>query len=296
MDDPYKTLNISRTATQSEIKKAYQKHILRCHPDRVKGGPEAKKKAEEQFKKIQSAYEILSDEQKRKEYDTFGRVGSQGAQGVHDFSQFFTDGQFGNIFDFGNFRGTTSFRTEDFQGAFGDVFGDAFGRKRRATQEVKVRLSLDELYNGITKKVCVNVRRDNARVAEFNVDVKPWYKSGTKFTYEGAGDATRTGYKDVVITVEEIRNPFFTRSGDDLEYVFRTGLKELVTMNKNVYLPGGRVYNLRWADVKVIGDFFVVKGMGMRRKKGGHGDLKVKVIVDVDVGTESMDRISRAVR
>lgn len=295
MEDPYKTLNIPRTASQSEIKKAYQQHVLRYHPDRVKGGLEAKKKAEEQFKKIQSAYEILGDEQKRKEYDTFGRVGAQGAHNVHDFSQFFTDGQFGNIFDFGNFKGS-SFRTNDFQGAFGDVFGDALGRKRKITQEVKLKLSLDELYNGVTKRVCVTVRRECARVAEFNVDVKPWYKSGTKFTYEGAGDATRSGYKDVVITIEEESNPFFKRNGDDLEYVFRTGLKDLVTLNKTVYLPGGRAYNLRWADVKAIGDFFAVRGMGMRKKKGGNGDLKVKVIVDVDIDRESMNRISHAVR
>lgn len=69
--DPYSVLGVSKSATQDEIKKAYRKLAMQYHPDKNKGD----KKAEDKFKEIGSAYEVLGDAKKRKEYDTFGGAG-----------------------------------------------------------------------------------------------------------------------------------------------------------------------------------------------------------------------------
>lgn len=119
----YETLGIKRNATENEIKKAYRKLARKYHPDLNPGD----KTAEEKFKQIQEAYDVLSDKEKRRQYDTFGHAafgtghgsgyshaGGRGAGGF-DFSQF----------DLENFG----------KGGFGDIFGDLFGRKGRPKQD-----------------------------------------------------------------------------------------------------------------------------------------------------------------
>lgn len=121
--DYYDVLGLKRTATENDIKKAYRKLARKYHPDL---NPKDKS-AEEKFKEIQEAYDVLSDKEKRRQYDTFGhaafgaRYGGTRAYGERsgptdfDFSQF----------DFGKFGG----------GGFGDIFSDIFGRKGRPKQD-----------------------------------------------------------------------------------------------------------------------------------------------------------------
>src|SRR3990167_5495060 len=78
MNDFYSTLGVSREATPEEIKKAYRKKALESHPDRNPDDP----KAEEQFKRISEAYEVLSDDNKRRVYDQYGEEGLKGAAGM----------------------------------------------------------------------------------------------------------------------------------------------------------------------------------------------------------------------
>jgi molecular chaperone DnaJ len=102
--DYYETLGVSRDATPEDLKKQYRKLALQFHPDRNPGD----KKAEERFKELSEAYEVLSDPQKRQMYDQFGHAANQGNPGGFDFSQGFGAG--------GNFNDI-----------FGDIFGDLFG-------------------------------------------------------------------------------------------------------------------------------------------------------------------------
>ncbi|MFA6090461.1 MAG: DnaJ domain-containing protein [Candidatus Gracilibacteria bacterium] len=125
--DPYSVLGVSKSATQDEVKKAYRKLAMQYHPDKNQGD----KKAEEKFKELGAAYELLGDVKKRKEYDTFGSVGA-GFGGAH------TSGQqgFGGFEDiFSQFGGGGRSNSQNFDFDLGDIFGGGMGggQKRRSS-------------------------------------------------------------------------------------------------------------------------------------------------------------------
>ena len=126
--DYYEVLNVPRTAGASDIKRAYRRSALKCHPDNYKG---EKAEGEAKFKELAEAYEVLSDPQKRQLYDRYGHDGLRGA-GVHDFSGM----GFGDIFSM-------------FQDIFGMGFGGAHGGPRRGYDlETEVELTLEEVATG----------------------------------------------------------------------------------------------------------------------------------------------------
>jgi len=136
-EDYYELLGVTRNASDSDIKKSFRRLAMKYHPDRNKDNPAA----EEQFKKIKEAYEILSDPQKRSAYDQFGHAGvdpSMGAAGGHGFSG------------------------DNFSDIFSDVFGDIFGggrRRSRAQRGADLRynleLTLEEAVAGTEVKIRV---------------------------------------------------------------------------------------------------------------------------------------------
>ncbi len=144
--DYYEVLGVSKTATEDEIKKAYRKIAIKYHPDRNPGD----KDAEEKFKEAAEAYDVLHDPQKRQQYDQFGFDGPMGG-------------------GFGGFGGA-SMNMDDIFSMFGDIFGGhgfggfGGGGQRRPQQyrgsdlRLKVRLSLEEINTGVTKKF--KVRKD----------------------------------------------------------------------------------------------------------------------------------------
>ena len=167
--DYYQTLNISKNASEGEIKKAYRKLALKYHPDKNPGNSAA----EQSFKEAAEAYEILSNPQKRQQYDQFGHAAFEGGQG------------------FGGGGGGMSM--DDIFDHFGDIFGSSFGggggfgrggsgrRVRKGSNlRVKLRLSLEDIVNGVQKKIKVN---------------KLFAASGVEFstcsTCNGTGQVTR---------------------------------------------------------------------------------------------------------
>ena len=142
--DYYKILGVERTATADEIKRAYKKVAIKYHPDRNPGN----KEAEEKFKQAAEAYDVLRDPDKRARYDQFGAEGVNGASG------------------FGGF-GSQGMDINDIFSAFGDIFGGhgfsgfsgGFGGRQAqprqykgADMRMKVKLTLEELATGVTKK------------------------------------------------------------------------------------------------------------------------------------------------
>ncbi len=142
--DYYEILEVPRNATKEEIKKAYRKQALKYHPDRNPGD----KEAEEKFKEAAEAYEVLSDDQKRAQYDRYGHAGL---------------GNAGN----GGFSGG-GMTIEDIFEHFGDIFGGHFGgfgfgsrsSERRTNKgqnlRINVKLTLEEIARGVEKKIKVN--------------------------------------------------------------------------------------------------------------------------------------------
>src|SRR5690606_2193672 len=143
--DYYEILEIPKSATPEEIKKAYRKMALKYHPDKNPGD----KQAEEKFKEAAEAYEVLSDPEKKQRYDQFGHAGVGGAAG----------GGFGGF-------GGGGMNMEDIFSQFGDIFGGHFGggfgqqqrgprRMKGSDLRIRVKLNLEEMMNGTTKKVKV---------------------------------------------------------------------------------------------------------------------------------------------
>ena len=143
--DYYEVLDVAKTATAEEIKKAYRKKAIQYHPDKNPGD----KAAEEKFKEAAEAYEVLSDPQKRQRYDQFGFAGvqGQGFGGGQGMSMEDIFAHFGDLFEGAGFD-------------MGDFFGGHGGRQgrrvRRGTDlRVKVRLTLEEIATGVEKKIKV---------------------------------------------------------------------------------------------------------------------------------------------
>lgn len=141
--DYYEILEVAKTASAEEIKKAYRKKAIQFHPDKNPGD----KAAEEKFKEAAEAYEVLSDPQKKQRYDQFGHAGMGGAAG--------------------GFGGGGGMNMEDIFSHFGDIFGGGFGggfgqqqqrgprRMKGSDLRIRVKLNLEEMMNGTTKKVKV---------------------------------------------------------------------------------------------------------------------------------------------
>ncbi len=179
--DYYEILEVPKSATQEELKKAYRKQAIKFHPDKNPGD----KESEEKFKEAAEAYEILSDQEKRRRYDQYGHAGVGGNQGFGGFSgggmsmdDIFS--HFGDIFG----------------GAFGDSFGSQFGggRNRRTVNQgsnlrIKVKLTLEEIVNGVEKKIKVN------KYVKCNTCKGTGAKDGSSYhtcsTCKGSGHVTR---------------------------------------------------------------------------------------------------------
>lgn len=151
--DYYELLGVDRGASAADIKKAYRKLALKYHPDKNPDDPSA----EDKFKAAAEAYEILSDDQKRARYDRFGHDGVKGGPG-----------------GFGG--GGAGMNMDDIFSQFGDIFGGAFGgggggggrrRMKGSNLRIKVKLTLEEIANGVEKKVKV-FRQVQAKGAEYS--------------------------------------------------------------------------------------------------------------------------------
>ena len=209
--DYYKILGVERSANADEVRKAYRKLAMQYHPDRNPGD----KQAEEKFKEINEAYQVLSDTQKRARYDQLGSAYSNwqqrgGGRGDFDWSQWFSGQPAGNVHvEYGDLNDLFG------EGMFSDFFRSIFGgmggtqtatrsRSRPAYQQ-PVSISLQEAYSGATRTLQSNGRR-------LEVRIPAGVKTGSKVRVAGGGPEGL----DLYLIVEVADDARFAREGDDL--------------------------------------------------------------------------------
>lgn len=185
MTDYYKTLGVEKGATPEEIKKAYRKLALKYHPDRGDSEGEAKK-----FKEINQAYQVLSDRQKRAQYDQFGRI-DFGAAGASDFSGFEGFSARGGPAEDWHFSGD-QFGFD--LGGFGDIFENFFGQ---AFSQVQAKIKITPAQAVLGEKLEVNVGGE-----KINLNIPAGTQDGQVFRFPGKGRAYNRGRGDLILTVQ----------------------------------------------------------------------------------------------
>ena len=294
--DYYKTLGVSKSATPEEIKKAFRKLARENHPDA--GGDE------EKFKEINEAYEVLSDEKKRKLYDQYGTAdanripygwGSGAGGGVNiDLEDLFGgSSSWSDILERLR-KGEGAFGTEwDFGGGGGNGFGGfgGFGQQQRAPRPQKGRdtavnlpLTFEEAFNGTKKRVTVRVPGRNEKTT-LDVNVPAGANDGDRQRFRGQGSPGANGGAagDLIVTMKVGEHPYFSRKGADVLITVPVDIAE-AALGAQVVVPApdGTKVRVRVPAGTQSGTTLSLKGKGAPRVKGsGSGDLKITIDVRV---------------
>lgn len=203
MPDYYSILGVSRSASVDEIKSAYKRKVVEWHPDRNKS-----KEAPEMIKKINKAYEVLSDNQKKSIYDQVGHdayesrgASAQSGAGPGGYQYYSTGGPGGfNVdFDFGGGAGIEDI-FETFFGGGGSPFGGTRGRARARRNIFEMTLSFEEAVQGVTKQTVIGGQTKEIKIPA------------------GVDDGMRIRFSDFDVVVRVKPHTFFKRQGQDLYY------------------------------------------------------------------------------
>lgn len=284
--DFYSVLGVPRTAQPDELKKAYRKLAMKYHPDKNPGD----KKAEETFKEITEAYEVLSDPKKREMYDQYGF--SSGAQG-------FPGGG-------GGFSGAAGgFDNESFQDIFGDIFGDVFGgrggfrhsgvrKARGADLRYTLNISFEESATGTDKTISF-LRQRNGReeTSKLSVKVPAGVKQGQrlKLGQEGDGGSNGGPAGDLYVIVNIQEHAVFDRNEDDVLLNLPISFVDVI-LGSEVEVPTltGKAL-IKVPAGTASGKVFRLKGKGFPHVGGfGSGDMLVTVMVDTPSSLTSKQR------
>lgn len=270
----YETLEISESASESEIKKAYRKLARKYHPDVNK-----EKDAEEKFKEINAAYEILSDKEKKEQYDQYGDS-MFGGQNFHDFSRssggqadldeilrqmFSGGGGFGGFGGgAGGFGGTSGF------GGAGGGFGGQRYQEPNLDIESSVTIPFSTAILGGSHSVSVNGER-------FDIKIPAGVKSGEKMRVKGKGHAQGGRVGDLFLKITVASSPDYEREGDDLVKTIDVPLYAALFGEKVSVNTLEKEIKLKIPQNTKNGQRFRVREMGaMNRKTKVRGDLYLR--------------------
>ena len=215
-DDYYKTLGVNKKATPEEIKKAYRKMAMKYHPDHAQGD----KSAEEKFKKVNEAYAVLSDKEKRQQYDTFGSAGFQQRYSQEDIFRGFDLNDILKEFGFGGGGGMFSGfgGQRGYKKQAGGPFG-GFSQRRQAPVKgsdltYDLNLTLSEVMNGSSKTLSL---KHGTEPKTLTVKIPKGMVSGKKLRLAGKGEPSPTGGPpgDLYIRSAAVYDSVFRLEGND---------------------------------------------------------------------------------
>jgi curved DNA-binding protein len=299
--DYYEILGVTRKASQDDIHKAYRKLARKYHPDINKN-----KGAEDRFKEIGEAYEVLKDPEKRKRYDTLG----SGWQAGQDFTP-----PPGWDFDFDTSRRTRDFHFDGFEESsgfsdffdvlFGDLLGGLRSRRSRTTrsrkgqdQEVAITIDLRDAYRGARKAIALEIREEGPdgqvrrSTKNFEVTIPKGTTEGQRLRLAGQGGKGSAGASagDLFLKVHIAPHPKYTVKGRNLETLLPVTPWEAALGSKvdvptldgkaSITLPAGIHSEKR----------IRLKGKGMSPKNGPPGDLYAIVRITVPKALSSRER------
>lgn len=295
--DYYETLGVERDASADTLKKAFRKLARKYHPDHAKDNPGA----EEKFKEINEAYEVLSDPDKRAKYDQLGANWHQGADfnpppgwsggmggmgggareyhfggtGFSDFFEQFFGGQ-------GFAQGGRGYGAEDFGGYGGSGFQR--GPTKGADLSADLLVTLEEANNGGEKHI--TFRREGSSATEtLKVKIPAGVREGQKIRLAGKGSPGQAGAGDLLLTIRLERHPDFEVDGADLIYDLEIPPWEAALGAKKTIPTLKQKVAVSVAPGAKSGSRLRLRGLGMKKPDGSRGDLYAVIEVIVDAAT-----------
>lgn len=300
--DYYEILGLSRDATEKEIKTAYRKLARKHHPDLH--AADEKAAAEEKFKQINEAYEVLIDPEKRQKYDHLGQNWQAGEQfrpdmdGMHYYSTTGTDSGFSDFFDmlFGGFRPGFD--------AFGGEPRQQRAPRRGRDVEAELALTLEEAYLGGEKTIQLSVGETCSHCGgsgisgnqfcpgcagsgetqvpkTLTVKIPAATRDGTKIRLRGQGGGEEGRRGDLYLKARLLPHPQYQVVGDDLESALAVAPWQAVLGDKvsaptldgsvNVTIPAGTR----------SGKKLRLRGKGLPKKDGSRGDQYLRIVIDI---------------
>lgn len=257
----YDTLDVSHDASAEDIKKAYRRLARKYHPDVNKDAG-----AEEKFKEINAAYEILSDEQKRRQYDQYGD-NIFGGQNFHDFAHAQgganLDDILRSIFGGGGFGGG------GVRGGFGGFNGGGFGGFGEPDLDISAKIIIPFNVSILGGKHALSMGGES-----FDVKIPAGIKSGEKMRVKHKGKSYQGQRGDLILSVEVAHSPEYTREGDDLIKTIDIPLKTALFGGKVVVDTLYKEITLKVKEDTKNAQKFRVKEYGaLNRKTQAKGDL-----------------------
>jgi curved DNA-binding protein len=274
----YEILGVDKKATKDEVKKAFYKKAHAHHPDKNGGD-------DKEFKQVNEAYQTLSDDSKRAQYDRFGTSGSNAGQGAGGFGGFGGGQNPFEGFDFSNFQGGFGGQNGNVEFDLSDLFGDAFGFGRRRKMkgddmQTTLSITLEEAYNGVTKKI-------KTKKGEVDIPLPAGVESSETFVLKGYGAEEKDlPNGDLYIKVNVATHKIYQRQRLNLYMNLSLKMTDIM-LGKKIEIDSLKMINGKAEKIEIeIKELtnpqkeIIVKGKGM--KKGSQtGDLVIYVILEM---------------
>lgn len=292
--DYYKILGVDKKASQDDVKKAYRKLAVKFHPDKNPGD----KKAEEKFKEINEANDVLSDPAKRKKYDDLGENWQSQGQGFpNDFGQQSRRRQGGQQF----YSSEESQFSDFFESVFGSGAGGGFGgstkqRGRMQRQgddhQAETTITLEEAFNGTSRQV-------NLANQTLNLKLKPGIADGQILRMKEKGGPGMNGGPngDLFITIHVQKHPRFERKGDDLYFDQPLDAYTAILGGKLAVQTIDKTIKINIPEGTDSDKVFRLKEMGMPEysnpKQRGDSYVSVHIVVPKNLSSEDKEILAK---